>query len=241
MTAMAPVLTFEDRPSDAPGVERIWRSRSDRGGPFVSIAESRFEMAITRLQGRTCLTLRGPETKATPAECPAEGEWLGIRFAHGTFMPALTPGAVLDRRDATLPDASARAFWLDGSAWEYPTFENADTFVARLLQRGILVRDPIVQAMLRGDVDPRSIRTAQRHVLRATGLPSRAIAQIERARLATQLLRAGRSILDVIHEAGYYDQAHLTRSLTHRIGQTPAAVARGQEQLSFLYKTTPSR
>jgi AraC-like DNA-binding protein len=238
---MTRVLTFEDRPSDVPGVERIWRSRSDRGGAFLSIAESRFEMAVTRHQGRTCLTLRGPETKATAADCPPDGEWLGIRFAHGTYMPALPPGQVRDRRDATLPDASARAFWLDGSAWEYPDFDNADTFVARLFRRGLLVRDPVVSAALRGEVAERSLRTAQRHVLRATGLSQRAIEQIERARHAALLLRGGLPILDVVHEAGYYDQADLTRSLRRRIGLTPLQIARRVEALSFLYKTTPPR
>ncbi len=39
------ILTFEDRPSDSPLVERIWRSRSDHGGPFLSIAESRSSCA----------------------------------------------------------------------------------------------------------------------------------------------------------------------------------------------------
>ena len=234
-------LMIEDRDADAPGVERIWRSHSDRGGPFLSIAESRFEMVVSRHQGRTFITLRGPETKATAADCPPDGEWLGIRFAHGTYMPAVPPAEVRDRRDATLPGASARAFWLDGSAWEYPDFENADTFVARLYRRGLLVRDPVVAAVLRGEVDARSVRTAQRHVLLATGLPQRAIVQIDRARYATQLLRAGRSILDVVHEAGYYDQAHLTRSLTHRIGLTPLQIARRVEPLSYLYKTTPPR
>lgn len=238
---MAQVIAFEDRQSDAAGVERIWRSRSDRGGPFVSIAASCFEMAITRHRGRTSITLRGPETRATPADCPPDGEWLGIRFAPGTFMPALTPGEVRDRRDATLPDASARAFWLDGSAWAYPDFDNADTFVARLFRRGLLVHDPVVGAALRGDVEARSIRTAQRHVLRATGLTVGAITRIERARHATLLLRAGVPILDVVDTAGYYDQAHLTRSLTHRIGQTPRQIAAGTGQLSFLYKTTPPR
>ena len=69
-------LTFEDRLSDSPFVEKVWRSRSDRGGPFVSIAQSHFEMAVTRHQGRTFITLRGPETQATRADCPPDGEWL---------------------------------------------------------------------------------------------------------------------------------------------------------------------
>jgi methylphosphotriester-DNA--protein-cysteine methyltransferase len=50
-------------------------------------------------------------------------------------------------------------------------------------------------------------------------------------------LKQGVSILDTVHEAGYFDQAHLTRSLKYLIGQTPAKIARGDEQLSFLYKT----
>ncbi len=161
------ILTFEDRPSDSPLVERIWRSRSDHGGPFLSIAESRFELCVTRHQGRTLIRLRGPETRATRADCPPDGEWLGIRFTLGTFMPSLPPGDVRDRRDATLPDASARAFWLDGSAWEYPDFENVDGFVARLARRGLLARDPIVDDALLGRIDPRTIRSC------AAALPAR--------------------------------------------------------------------
>ena len=59
--------------------------------------------------------------------------------------------------------------------------------------------------------------------------------------MAVALLKQGKSILDAAYEAGYYDQPHLTRSLKHYIGLTPAQVmdqAR-QEQLSFLYKTAP--
>jgi hypothetical protein len=42
-----------------------------------------------------------------------------------------------------------------------------------------------------------------------------------------------------VHLAGYYDQAHLTRSLTRLIGQTPARIRRHEAQLSLLYKTSP--
>lgn len=232
-------LTFEDRPSDSPFVERIWRSRSSAAGVFLSLATSHVEMAVTRHGGGIFLTVRGPETMATPAECPAEGEWLGIRFTLGTFMPRFPPGDLRDRRDVTLPDASGRSFWLDGSAWEYPDFENAETFVARLSRKGLLVRDAGVKAALHSDVDALSLRSQQRHFLRATGITRRAVRQIERARQATMLLMQGVSILDTVYEAGYFDQAHLTRSLKSLIGQTPAEVSRGTRQLSFLYKTTP--
>ena len=67
-------LIFDDRPSDSPLVERVWRCHSERGGPFLSVAASHFEMVVTRLRGRTSLTLRGPETRAAMVNCPAEGE-----------------------------------------------------------------------------------------------------------------------------------------------------------------------
>lgn len=49
--------------------------------------------------------------------------------------------------------------------------------------------------------------------------------QIERARYATTLLQQGLSIPDVVYDAGYFDQPHLTRSLKRYIGQTPAQLA----------------
>ena len=232
-------LTFNDRLSDSPFVERIWRSRSERAGAFLSVAASHFEMAITRHRGKTFLTLRGPETRATTADCPAEGEWLGIRFRLGTFLPWLTPGRLRDRRDVTLPAATGHSFWLNGSAWEYPDYENADAFVARLAQKGILARDPAVDMALRREPTAVSLRSLQRRFLQATGITHSTVRQIERARHATNLLKQGVSILDAVYEAGYFDQAHLTRSLGRLIGQTPAEIGRGTRQLSFLYKTTP--
>ena len=231
-------LSFDDRPSDSPFVEKVWRSHSDRAGVLFSVAASHFEMAVTRHRGKMFLTLRGPETTATTADCPAEGEWLGIRFRLGTFMPQLTPGNLRDRRDVTLPGATRHSFWLNGSAWEYPDFENADTFVARLARKGVIARDPSVDAALRDRRGAWSLRSAQRHFLHATGVTLRTVRQIERARHATNLLKQGLSILDTVHEAGYFDQAHLTRSIKYRIGRTPAEISRGEQQLSFLYKTT---
>ena len=233
------LIEFEARLSDSPFVERIWRCESHRAGTFLSVAASHFEMAVTRLQGRTFITLRGPETAATAADCPADGEWLGIRFTLGTFMPQLMPGTLRDRHDVTLPAATTHGFWLNGSAFDYPDFENADTFVHRLVRQGLIAHDGMVASTLNGHRDARTRRSAQRHFLQATGITYSTVRQIERARYATNLLRQGVSILDTVYEAGYFDQAHLTKSLKHRIGQTPLEVMRGTQQLSFLYKTAP--
>jgi AraC-like DNA-binding protein len=236
------LFTFEDRPSDSPFVERIWRAHSERAGSFLSVAASHWEMVVTRQNGQTFLTVRGPETKATPLHCSADGAWLGIRFQLGTVMPHLPASQLVDG-GVNLADAGSRSFWLHRSAWQFPDFDNADTFVARLVRDGLLIREPVVQAALHAQLQDWSLRTAQRHFVRTTGLTQRTVHQIERARYATTLLRQGRSILDVVYEAGYYDQPHLTRALKHFIGLTPAQLLdrSNDVQLSFLYKTAPNR
>jgi AraC-like DNA-binding protein len=184
-------IFLEDRPSDSPFVERIYRCHSERAGTFHSVGASHWEMIVTRHKGKTFLTVRGPETKATTADCPADGEWV----------------------------------------------ENAESFVKRLVHDGLIAADLAVAAALQGQRQGLSLRSAQRHFLQATGISHSTIRQIERARHATNLLKEGVSILDTVDEAGYYDQAHLTRSLKYLIGQTPAQIIRADKQLSFLYKT----
>jgi hypothetical protein len=221
---------FEDRASDSSFVQTIWHAQSERAGSFISLAASHWEMVVTRYQGETTFTVRGPETKASPLHYQRKGvEWLGIRFKLGTFLPDLPPGKLLDRRDANLPEASSQSFWLNGSAWEFPTFENADTFVERLVREGVLVRDPVVETVLRGQPQELSPRSIRYRFLRATGLTYKTIQQIERARQAKALLEQGVSILDTVHEAGYFDQSHLTNSLKRFLGQTPAQIARARQ------------
>ncbi|HYU75609.1 MAG TPA: hypothetical protein VEL31_23305 [Ktedonobacteraceae bacterium] len=118
---------LEERPSDSPFVETIWRTQSERTGTFISQAASHWEMVVTRHDSKTTFTVRGPETKATPIDCQwTDGEFLGIVFRLGTFMPHLPPGNVMDRRDANLPEATSTSFWLHGSAWQFPEYENPE-------------------------------------------------------------------------------------------------------------------
>src|SRR5262245_28022494 len=234
------IIFDAERPSDSPFIERVWCCHSERGGPFLSVASSHWELVVTRLKGDTYVTLRGPETRAREVYCPPDGEWVAVRFKAGTFMPQLPIARLIDGQDLTVP-ASKRHFRLDGAKWEIPSFDNAETFVSRLVRAGLVARDPAVEAALEGDSRALSVRSAQRHFLQATGMTHARLRQIERARHAVNLLRSGVSIGDTVQEAGFFDQAHLTRSLKHLIGLTPARIVRGERQLSFLYKTPDSR
>lgn len=232
-------LTIHDRPSDSPFVAKIWRAHSEHSAPFLSVAASHWQMVVTYYKGQAILTVRGPETKVTAMALPPDGEWFGICFKIGTVMPHL-PASTLINRDLNLPKATGRSFWLHGSTWQLPNFENADTFVGRLVRAGLLVREPVVEAVLHDHPLDLSLRTAQRRFLRTTGLTHNTIRQIERARYATLLIQQGLSLADVVHAAGYYDQPHLNHALRHFIGQSPTQLIdrSNPTQLSFIYKTT---
>lgn len=214
---------FEERLSDSPFVERIWRTRSEQAGSFTSISTTCWSMVIAKCRGRISISFHGPETGATCKEFPDEAEWFGIAFKLGTFVPNILPASFIDRY-IVLPGTSKRAFSLGHSAWQFPDFENADTFVDRLIRADILTHEPMMNAVHHGQSQSLSLRTVQYRFLRSTGLSQRTIRQIERARYAAALLKRGVSIFDTVYEAGYSDQPHLTRSLKHFIGQTPAEI-----------------
>ena len=216
---------IEERPSDSPFVDLIWRTHSEGAGSFISLAESHWGMVITRQSGKTTLTVRGPETRAMPAPVPGDAEFFGINFKLGAYMPVL-PSRYLVDQELNLPGAPSRSFWLNGSAWQIPTYENADSFVSRLARQGLLVSEPVVEATLQGRLKEASLRSVQRYFLRSTGLTHNVVRQIERARHAMALLQRGVSILDTVYLAGYFDQPHMTRGMKHLIGQTPAQIFR---------------
>lgn len=217
-------FVFDARSVNSSFVEMIWHTHSEHAGTFTSTAVSNWEMVIATINGKILITARGPETKASQADFPADAEFFGITFKLGTFMPHLPVKTLVDRQDATLPLASSNSFWLHGSAWELPTFENADVFVNKLIHQGILARDPVVEAVIQGHTPNISIRSLQYRFLQATGLTHKTIQQIERARNAVSLLEEGTPILDTVFELGYFDQAHLTNSLKRFFGITPARI-----------------
>src|SRR3979490_2205765 len=174
------IINFDnDRASDSPFIERVWRCHSERAGMFLSVASSHWEMVITRLQGQSIVTVRGPETKPTEVLCPADGEWLAIRFKAGTFMPQLPVHRLVNSLGVNLPAVSKRNFLLDGGKWEFPSFDNAESFVKRLVNKGLVARDPEVTAALMGEPTTISTRSEQRRFLQVIGMTHNNLRQIE--------------------------------------------------------------
>ncbi len=215
---------FDERLSESPLVNLIWRTQSTHAIPFISQAVATWEMVITRQHGKVTLSILGPETKPFPADGLDDAEFFGIQFKVGSFMPHLSASSLVDSA-IHLPAASGSKVWVNGAAWEIPTFENADTFLNRLTRQGIVTHDPVITAALNNQPTHLSPRTLQRRFLSITGLTHGMIVQIERARRALTLLEQGGSILDAVDLAGYADQAHMTRAFRRYFGQTPAQLA----------------
>jgi hypothetical protein len=186
----------------------------------VRPAETNWHMVIVRLGRSTRLMLVGPWSRSGTVGWGEGAEILWIRFKLGVFMPHRPTRTFLDQ-ESPLPDAAGRRFWLDSAAWQFPDFENADTFAERLARQEILARDALIADALRGHTPDIAPRTLRHRFLRATGQTQGHILQFNRAREAERLLLQGKSILDTVYETGYYDQPHLTRSLKQFIGRTP--------------------
>jgi hypothetical protein len=213
------------RASDSPYVEAVMQGRTASGGTTIRPAECHWHLVLARYLGETRMLVVGPWTTTSFLPYSEGVEILWIKLRLGAFMPYL-PTSNLLNRETILPEATSNSFWLNSSVWRFPDYENADTFVSRLVRAGVLAWDPIVDAVLHHQRLGLSPRTVRHRFLRATGLSQNQIHQVRRAQQADLLLRQGVSILDTVEEAGYSDQPHLTRSLKHWIGYTPTQLMR---------------
>lgn len=218
------IFAFDERASETPFVDWIWRTRSEPVEAFMSVAEPRWEIVVTRQHGKPMVTIRGAVTAASSVHIPQDADFFGMRFTLGAFMPGLAAHSLTDAWH-TLPQNGNRFLWLDGDYWETPTFENADVFIERLRRAGMLTRDPVVEAALNGERTRLSKRTLQRRIYRAVGISGGAVRQIRRASDAAQFLEEGASISETAARVGYSDPAHMSRSLRRLVGYTPKMLA----------------
>jgi AraC-like DNA-binding protein len=211
---------YEDKPSRSRFVEAIWRTHDTSDGTYLAAADACWDMIFITNHGSIRVMLSGPSSQITPVPYKAGNRNVGIRFVPGSFLTHVPASVMVDvTEELTMPTPSS--FELAGEVWSVPTFDTADDFIAELERRGLISDDPVVMATLRGEDPAGSTRSVQRHFSRATGLTAIRVRQIGRARTAAELLQHGRSILDVTHELGYADQAHLTRDLKRLTGFTP--------------------
>jgi hypothetical protein len=193
---------------------------------MTSVAGARWGLVFWEQAGRAYADITGPETRTGAAAVPEGARFTGIEFAVGTALRAVPTSALVDS-GIGLPDTTRRTFRLDGVRWETPGPDDAEALVARLIQAGIVIRDPLVADVLRGHRPAVSGRTVERRFRAATGLTRGAVRQIERARTAAELLAAGDPAADVVAKLDYFDEPHLARALRSYVGRTVRQLREG--------------
>lgn len=221
---------YEEKPSTSRFVDIVWQTHDTSDGTYLAAADACWDMIFIRSADEIRVLLSGPSSKITPVPYKAGNRNFGIRFHRGTFLTHVPASAMVDTTIA-LPVADGRTFLLADGEFPIPTYETVDDFVADLERRRLLSDDPVVMAALRGEDPGTSPRSVQRHVSHVTGLTASRIRQIVRARTAAEMLQDGVPILDVTHELGYADQAHLTRDLKRLTGYTPGLTKHRDEPI----------
>ncbi len=212
---------YEERGSDSPFIETVTRGRTAGSGSVIRPAEFHWHMVLVKSDAGTQLLVAGPLTSSGVVYFKEGMQLLWIKLKLGTYMPHL-PARSMVNVETALPQAAGQSFWLKGSAWQFPDYDNTETFIQRLVREDVLARDPLIHDALQGRAQGLSPRTVRHHFSQVTGLTQASILQMQRAQRAADLLRQGTPILDTVFEAGYFDQPHLTRSLKQWIGHTPA-------------------
>jgi AraC-like DNA-binding protein len=219
------VTVRRERRADCDLVREITHVVYDGDATDVATPDGGWDLVfMTRSGVRTALHT-GLITRPVDLGYTTGDEYVAITFRPGVFMPAVASSEMVDR-GVSLGPLSAGRFRVGNETLEAPTFENAESLVQRLVARGVLALDEVVDDVVQERGKAITPRTVQRHFERAVGVTAKQLSMIYRARDAARLLGLGRSAADVALQLGYSDQAHMTRSLKHLLGRTPSQLAR---------------
>lgn len=219
-------LSFDSRSSDSSWISTVWTCTSENVTTMTAVASETWGLVFWQEDGTQNAAIVGPESRTAVAPVPPEASFVGIQLAVGTSLRSAETISFVDA-GITLPDVSPRSFGLDGGRWQIPGADDAELLVDRLVRHGVLVRDPVVAAVLRSDRTELSPRTVERRFRASTGLTRGAVVQIERARTAATMLAAGSTVRSVVEQLGYYDEPHLARMLRRYVGRSARQLRTG--------------
>ncbi len=215
------------RTSDSPFIKSVWQLYFDTEGEVTVTADGTWDIVFGKLGGIWACTITGPTNHTVTYPYSNGQEALGITLWEGTYMPGMPARQVINAGRALTTERGV--VLIQGIEFDIPTFETAEAFVDQLYERGLLARDPVVEKTLDDDNAFMSARSVQRHFVQTTGLPLSRHQQIARAQKAAALIRGGMALKDVAQECGYFDQAHMNRSLKQILGVTPQQIKDGHE------------
>ncbi len=214
---------YEYRDSPSPLVSIVWRSVAEESGTYVDAANEFWGLAFgSGVRDAFEAVLIGPSRTSRELEVHAGDDNWGVEFRAHVFLRRVPKLDVLGEIRPLPTDG--RFFELAGVRFPVPTYAGMDGLVEAMVTQGVLAGPPELARALDGDEAGYSERQLQRRFSSEVGLGRKQVAQLQRARRAYALLQAGRSLAEAAYEAGYADQAHMTRSFRLIAGRTPASI-----------------
>lgn len=204
-------------------VGMVWWAQVEDDGVYVDAANEFWGLGFAvQADGRPSAALIGPSLEPRTLHLVAGERGWGVELAAHVFVRQLDKRCLLgEMRD--LP-TDGRWFELAGVRLPVPDVDSLEGLVDMLLGQGILAADEGVAAALGGRPVAQSRRSLHRHVVGATGLSPNKHEQLQRARRAYALLQDGWTLAEAAVEAGFADQAHMTRAFTALAGRSPARI-----------------
>lgn len=214
----------KSRPSDSPYIDRVWRSQNLTDGVYSATPDGSWDLIVMIHQtGVMQMALAGQATKPMQVPYQAGTGSIVISFSPGAYMPHYPAETLLDSI-IFLPNFDNEHFNLAGHTFAFPTFDDAEVLIEKMISLGILKNDRIVDGASKGAPIAASSSTTQRHFAHTTGLTQKYLAQIHQAQRAIKLLQEGKRPIEAAIESGYTDQPHLAKSLKKIMDTKPSDV-----------------
>ncbi len=215
------------RSSTSPFIKWVFQVSYETDGEVTVTADGTWDIIFDKVGDELKCVITGPTDHTVTFPYYQGQQDIVIRFKEGVYLIGLPSGEIINA-SRTLP-AQQGVIVIQGIEFEIPTYETVEVFVDQLDQHGLLGYDAVIEQILREGHLPIPRRSVQRHFSQSTGLPLRRHQQIARAQKAAALIRQGIPFIEVAQECGYFDQAHMNRSLKQILGVTPQQIKDGHE------------
>jgi len=214
----------KSRKSDNPYIDTVWQTKNTADGIYEATPDGSWDLIVgIDEHGNKMMMLTGQATKTMQVPYKKGTGSVVISFAPGAYMPHYPAEQMVDALEF-LPNFDSNHFSMAGHTFAFPTFENAEKLVEKMVDLGILKNDLIIDGEIHGKPKTISERARQRHFTRTTGLTQKYLEQIKRAQKAVDLLKQGKKPVDVASETGYTDQPHMAKSLKKIMAVKPSGV-----------------
>lgn len=205
---------YEQEQSDLSFIDHYWHMTENHDGHYPLYATVKWGFVFSDLSGSYKAKIIGPRTTPTKAPFRKKEYFWGVVVNAEVNLMGYSKKDLLNNI-IDIPLSKTGSFVLAGATIQLPRFSELDSFVGSLIQRQILHAAPIAAV---------SLRDKQRKLKQHTGLTPKQIQQANRVEQAIAMINKPLNLPEVAAEAGFSDQAHMTRDFKRLVGYSPADI-----------------